>query len=288
MFSERLKIERTRLGLKQTEFAEYCGVKSIAQSNYERGNRKPDSDYLQKAYELGVDIQYLITGKPSHTNINTEEAFLLQQFRQLTSEQKKMMLGFLLGGFTGMNQPTKSNSPVVGGNNSGSVIVGDKSVINNIKTEKIVTRTKAEVKPNETHISEKMARKIKDLVDEIVQLESKVKRYPKGYPAVWGSLNKHCGVTQYHLIPLECYPKAEKYLRQWIGRLSSSKSAPKKVGSEWRKKKYAYIKLNTKQYNLNEWLDNYLYTKYGVISISELNDTELQKVYLAVSSKKRR
>ncbi|MGC6358401.1 ORF6C domain-containing protein, partial [Pasteurella multocida] len=66
---------------------------------------------------------------------------------------------------------------------------------------------------NEKHISEKMARKLHDLVDEIVKLEQQLKQKPKSYQAVWSTLNRHCKVTSYRLIPLEMYEKAELYLR---------------------------------------------------------------------------
>lgn len=283
--SERLKNERVRIGFTQEELGNKCGVTKLAQFNYEKGTRFPTSEYLEKAAQLGVDVQYVITGTPSHSNINAEEAFLLQQFRQLTVDQKKMMLSFLLGGFTGMNQPAQA-TPMIGGNNTGSLIIGDKGTINNIKTEKHIIRTKAEVKPNETHISQEMARKIKDLVDEIVALEPKVRKNPRPYSGVWAALNKHCGVTTYKLIPLDHYTKAETYLRKWIGRLQSTKSAPKKMGSDYRNKKYAYIKLNTEQLGIEGWLDELLRVKYGVTSLKDLTDEELQKVYDSVSSKK--
>ncbi|WP_019672287.1 helix-turn-helix domain-containing protein [Psychrobacter lutiphocae] len=67
MFGQRLKEERNRLKLNQEEFGEACGVRKQAQIKYEKGERKPDSDYLQKAYELGVDVSYLFTGVRAET-----------------------------------------------------------------------------------------------------------------------------------------------------------------------------------------------------------------------------
>ena len=67
MFSERLKEERLRLTLSQTDFAKPCGVTKQAQIRYEKGERQPNSDYLQKAHELGVDVSYLLTGIHSDT-----------------------------------------------------------------------------------------------------------------------------------------------------------------------------------------------------------------------------
>lgn len=60
---ERLKIERQRLGIAPTEFAVLCGVSRTTQFNYEAGDRAPDAEYLQKAHEHCVDVQYVITGQ---------------------------------------------------------------------------------------------------------------------------------------------------------------------------------------------------------------------------------
>ena len=61
----RLKEERKRLGMNQTEFADVGGVQISAQTNYERGLRNPDWDYLEKIADLGVDILYVVTGRRS-------------------------------------------------------------------------------------------------------------------------------------------------------------------------------------------------------------------------------
>lgn len=111
MFAERLKSERKRLKLNQEEFGNACGVKIIAQSNYELGKRMPDAEYLQKAHDLGVDTNYLITGEPTNSpSLTADEAFLLQEFRSLPADQKKFMLRFLLGGFDSVSKGV-INSP---------------------------------------------------------------------------------------------------------------------------------------------------------------------------------
>lgn len=60
---ERLKEERKRLDLSQTRFAELCGVKRTAQTTYESGERTPDADYLEGAGRIGVDVEYVLTGR---------------------------------------------------------------------------------------------------------------------------------------------------------------------------------------------------------------------------------
>lgn len=58
----RLKAERQRIGIAPTEFATLCGVSRTTQFNYEAGDRAPDAEYLQRAHETGIDVQYVITG----------------------------------------------------------------------------------------------------------------------------------------------------------------------------------------------------------------------------------
>ncbi|EFA27725.1 putative DNA-binding protein, partial [Haemophilus influenzae HK1212] len=121
----------------------------------------------------------------------------------------------------------------------------------------------------------------------IVKLEKAVKQKPKSFQAVWSSLNRHCGVTAYRLIALQDYEKAELYLRKWVGRLNSSKSAPKKVGNQWRKTKYSYIHTNVKQMGIEPLLRQHLQEKYSAGSLTDLSDDQLTKVYQFIAGKKR-
>ena len=88
--SERLKEERMRLGLNQTEFGKAGGVTKEAQSNYERGKRKPDSDYWSNIDKIGADIQYILTGrKTTQTNAIKEEQNNTYQLRGKLERLKK-------------------------------------------------------------------------------------------------------------------------------------------------------------------------------------------------------
>lgn len=62
-FSERLKRERSRLGMTQDQFASACGVSKRAQANYESGDRYPDVRYLAAAEEAGADVPFLVNGR---------------------------------------------------------------------------------------------------------------------------------------------------------------------------------------------------------------------------------
>jgi len=59
---ERLKAERTRLRIAPTDFGVLCGVSRTTQFNYESGDRAPDAEYLKRAHEAGMDVNYVITG----------------------------------------------------------------------------------------------------------------------------------------------------------------------------------------------------------------------------------
>ncbi len=88
------------------------------------------------------------------------------------------------------------------------------------------------------------------------------------------------------MIPLEKFPKAKKYLLEWVGRLNSMPSAPVKDGDEWRKRKYAYIKVNTK--NDPAALNAYISKNFGVTSLTELSNEELERVYRYAASRKKK
>ena len=59
---ERLREERQRIGLNQTEFAGLAHVQKRAQINYESGERSPDATYLAAIAAAGADVQYIVTG----------------------------------------------------------------------------------------------------------------------------------------------------------------------------------------------------------------------------------
>jgi len=62
-FCERLRAERTRLGLNQTDFGALAGVTKKTQMLYEAGERVPDASYLAAIADAGADICLIITGQ---------------------------------------------------------------------------------------------------------------------------------------------------------------------------------------------------------------------------------
>lgn len=61
----RLREERERLGLSQTELGEVGGVRKQAQHLYETGARQPDMAYLSAIAAVGADVLYVLTGRRS-------------------------------------------------------------------------------------------------------------------------------------------------------------------------------------------------------------------------------
>lgn len=57
---QRLREERKRLSLSQTDFAKAVGVHLNTQSRYEKGERGPDGAYLQAIGKIGVDVGYVM------------------------------------------------------------------------------------------------------------------------------------------------------------------------------------------------------------------------------------
>jgi len=61
--AERLKSERDRLGLSQTEFAAHASASKHSQINWEKGAATPNAAALEAWAKIGVDVLYVLTGK---------------------------------------------------------------------------------------------------------------------------------------------------------------------------------------------------------------------------------
>ena len=97
--ASRLKDERERLGLTQTEMASHAGVGRKTQFNYETGERLPDAGYLAAVDALGVDVQYVVTGRSAHTSrevsLKDGEATLLESYRALDKRGQAAVLAVI-------------------------------------------------------------------------------------------------------------------------------------------------------------------------------------------------
>lgn len=98
-FGLRLKEERQRLQMTQTELAAVGGVQKQAQLLYEKGERKPDVAYLHAVSDRGVDVLYVVTAHRSPALLSPEEELLLSGYRSLDTKGRAGVLG-LIGGMT--------------------------------------------------------------------------------------------------------------------------------------------------------------------------------------------
>jgi transcriptional regulator with XRE-family HTH domain len=94
-FGERLKAERSRLGLNQSEFAALGGVKQHAQFQYEKGLRRPNSDYLIALAATGVDVHFLLTGEKAAHLGSAEEQRVVAGFRALDARRREALLALI-------------------------------------------------------------------------------------------------------------------------------------------------------------------------------------------------
>ncbi|MFY4004711.1 helix-turn-helix domain-containing protein [Achromobacter denitrificans] len=88
---ERLREERERLGLNQTEFGLLGGVQKRSQINYESGERVPDATYLAAMAQGGVDVMYVLTGVRSFMPpqpITPEHRALIADYDSCTSNDQ--------------------------------------------------------------------------------------------------------------------------------------------------------------------------------------------------------
>ncbi|WP_263264910.1 helix-turn-helix transcriptional regulator [Pseudomonas sp. RIT-PI-S] len=88
----RLRAERSRLGLSQTDFAALCGVAKNTQLNYEKDERSPDAAYLLAAGQAGVDVHFVIFGSTADGQTGPLDAFereVLDYLRGLNDYDKE-------------------------------------------------------------------------------------------------------------------------------------------------------------------------------------------------------
>ena len=86
-FANRLKFQRKKLGLTQAQAAEKCGVSTRMWGDYERGISQPKAEQLFQFEKVGIDIQFVMTGKTNvsklpEKSLNNEELELVALFRQ--------------------------------------------------------------------------------------------------------------------------------------------------------------------------------------------------------------
>lgn len=119
----RLKEERERMGLSQVAMGEIANVKKLTQLNYEKGERFPDALYLSTLANFGLDVQYVVTGIRTTSNLSVDEQDLIDKFRTASLAIKAAALGALTAGTAQQTSKTKQtiNGPVNGQISAGNI-----------------------------------------------------------------------------------------------------------------------------------------------------------------------
>ncbi|WP_421376314.1 helix-turn-helix domain-containing protein [Paraburkholderia sp. DD10] len=98
-FGGRLREERKRLRLSQTEVATAGGVKRLAQGQYETGTSMPSVRYLQGVAHVGIDLRYVLfdrrgdSGLLSAAEVRRIEARAFELLEDFVSTQPEATYG---------------------------------------------------------------------------------------------------------------------------------------------------------------------------------------------------
>ena len=105
----RLKAERKRLGLRQAEIADLCGITRETWGQYERGLTVPGGNALACFAANGADIQYILTGKRSYADaLAPNEKKLIDHFRNAPPNVKAAAFAGLTAALIAGSAPTTS------------------------------------------------------------------------------------------------------------------------------------------------------------------------------------
>jgi transcriptional regulator with XRE-family HTH domain len=110
VIGERLREERERLGMNQTQFAALGEVSKRAQITYEKGESTPDAAYLNAMAKVGADVQYIVTGVRSVAALMKDETELLEHYRAASIDVKAAAIGALTAGATSKKSARKEQA----------------------------------------------------------------------------------------------------------------------------------------------------------------------------------
>lgn len=110
---DRLRGERRRLGLNQSEMGEKGGVSRNSQVAYESGKTPFNSEYLSAILEQGVDIAYVLTGRRTQLLLDDEASELLGHFAAMSPDNRKALLQVAGSMAPPASRPPTLHSPVV-------------------------------------------------------------------------------------------------------------------------------------------------------------------------------
>ncbi|WP_284147799.1 helix-turn-helix domain-containing protein [Pseudomonas mosselii] len=103
----RLRDERMRCGMTQDQAAAGCGIAKRTLANYEAGASDPSASYLSKAWALGFDVPYVLTGvraTVARESLSSEEDLLIEQYRRIPEQDQRALRRFLKAMFDDASQ----------------------------------------------------------------------------------------------------------------------------------------------------------------------------------------
>lgn len=165
---------------------------------------------------------------------------------------------------------------IIGNNNNLTI-----DTINIIHTLPQKAQKTIVIRDGEGYISSKNKAMLKNLINKLILTHNEIKRVSLSYAVAWSKLNKYMKVESYHAIEEVNFEKAKKFLQIEIAKLNRMPSAKKK-NPKWRAARYTAIHARVKQYNLTLWKNLYMEKEFNKVSLSELDDNELEKIYSAI------
>jgi hypothetical protein len=178
------------------------------------------------------------------------------------------------------------------GKNISQIAVNNGTIIS---TEKITNKNEVIAHPD-LHINEQQAKEIKDIIDNIVEINEKSGRVKvksdkgKLYKDAWQSLYNRFGVTSYKLVDKDKFDEVVQWLNQQIA-IKHRPKLRRTDNIEWRNQHYTGIysrsrnELSMDKDQLYKLAFERLGLKKPIESLKELNDTHLKKLYSIIFSK---
>ncbi len=96
--ADRLRAERERLGLNQAQFAAVGGASKRSQASWEAGDATPNAAFLAEVAKIGVDVQFVVTGRPAVEQLTEDEATLVQLLRSAPPAVRAATVAGLVAG----------------------------------------------------------------------------------------------------------------------------------------------------------------------------------------------
>lgn len=182
--------------------------------------------------------------------------------------------------------------------NSSQQINGDVGIIGDGATGNVIIqnlhinsgqRTRQTIPPviPEGSISEAQAARLKELIGEWVTTHNQIKKRELTHQSAWLKLNGRIRVATYRATPASKFAEQETWLLQQAAILRSMASAPAKDDS-WRADKIKAIKTRaTRTLGDGDIYKPYIKKNFGVNSLTELANDQLQRTYTYVFGKKK-